>query len=49
MEQWRNFLRLRDGTLDFGKLTMHRVDLIMIDVERRMVRSRSASTTSSSS
>jgi len=32
VEQWRNFLRLRDGTLDFGKLTMHRVDLIMIDV-----------------
>src|SRR3984893_1694446 len=23
VEQWRNFLRLRDGTLDFGKLTMH--------------------------
>ena len=32
VEQWRNFLRLRDGTLDFGKLTMHRVDMIMIDV-----------------
>ena len=32
VEQWRNFLRLRDGTLDFGKLTMHHVDLIMIDI-----------------
>jgi hypothetical protein len=31
VEQWRNFLRLRDGALDFGKLTMHHVDLIMID------------------
>lgn len=30
-EQWRNFLRLRNGTLGFGKLTMHPVDLIMID------------------
>ena len=28
VEQWRNFLRLSDGTLDFGKLTMHHVDLI---------------------
>ncbi|HEY3938475.1 MAG TPA: hypothetical protein VGL97_13655 [Bryobacteraceae bacterium] len=32
VEQWRNFLRLRGGTLDFGKLSMHPVDLIMIDV-----------------
>jgi hypothetical protein len=32
IEQWRNFLRLRDGTIDFGKLTMHHVDLIMIDI-----------------
>ena len=32
VEQWRNFLRLRDGTIDFGKITMHNVDLIMIDV-----------------
>jgi hypothetical protein len=31
VEQWRNFLRLREGALDFGKLTMHHVDLIMID------------------
>ncbi len=34
VEQWRNFLRLRDGTIDFGKLTMHHVDLIMIDISK---------------
>jgi hypothetical protein len=33
-EQWRNFLRLRDGTIDFGKLTMRHVDLIMIDISK---------------
>jgi hypothetical protein len=32
VEQWRNFLRLEDGTIDFGKLTMHHVDLIMVDL-----------------
>ena len=32
IEQWRNFLRLEDGTIDFGKLTMHHVDLIMVDL-----------------
>jgi hypothetical protein len=32
VEQWRNFLRLSGGTLDFGKLTMHKVDLIMVDI-----------------
>ncbi len=32
VEQWRNFLRLKGGVLDFGKLTMHDVDLIMIDI-----------------
>jgi hypothetical protein len=32
VEQWRNFLRLSDGTIDFGKLTMHHVDLMMIDL-----------------
>jgi len=31
VEKWRNFLRLREGTLDLGKLTMRHVDLIMID------------------
>ena len=32
VEQWRNFLRLRDGAINFGKLTMHPVDLMMIDL-----------------
>jgi hypothetical protein len=32
VEQWRNFLRLNGGTLEFGKLTMNNVDLIMIDI-----------------
>jgi len=31
-EQWRNFLRLNGGTIDFGKLTMHHVDLTMVDL-----------------
>jgi hypothetical protein len=30
--QWRNFLQIRDGTIDFGKLTMRHVDLIMVDL-----------------
>lgn len=30
--QWRNFLRLKGGILAFGKLTMHNVDIAMIDV-----------------
>ena len=30
--QWRNFLQLDGGTIDFGKLTMRHVDLIMIDL-----------------
>lgn len=32
VEQWRNFLRLNNGTIDFGKLTMHQVDLVMVDL-----------------
>jgi hypothetical protein len=32
VEQWRNFLRLNDGTIDFGKLTMHHADLTMVDL-----------------
>jgi len=32
VQQWRNFFQLSDGTLDFGKLTMHHVDLIMVDL-----------------
>ena len=31
VEQWRNFLRLSGGSIDFGRLTMHQVDLIMVD------------------
>ena len=31
LAQWHNFLKLSGGTLDFGKLTMHNVDLTMID------------------
>lgn len=33
-QQWHNFLQLADGTLNFGKLTMHHVDLIMIDASK---------------
>ena len=32
VEQWRNSLRLSDGTIDFGKLTMHHVDITMVDL-----------------
>jgi hypothetical protein len=32
--RWHNFLRLSGGTLDFGKLTMHHVDLTMIDASQ---------------
>jgi hypothetical protein len=31
LAQWHNFLRLRGGSLDFGKLTMHQTDLTLID------------------
>ncbi len=34
VEQWRNFIRLREGAIDFGKLTMNHVDLIMIDISK---------------
>ena len=30
--KWRNFIQLNGGTIDFGKLTMHHVDLIMVDL-----------------
>ena len=33
-EEWRNFLQFRGGTIDFGKLTMHHVDLMMIDISK---------------
>ena|SRR5437762_12172351 len=32
VEQRRNVLKLTGGTLDFGKLTRHDVDLIMVDI-----------------
>ena len=31
LAQWHNFLRFRNGALNFGKLTMHNADLTMID------------------
>ena len=31
LAQWHNFLRLRDGTVSFGKLTMRDTDLTLID------------------
>jgi hypothetical protein len=34
VEKWRNYIRLRGGTVDFGKLTMHDTDLMMIDVSQ---------------
>jgi hypothetical protein len=33
-EEWHNFLALKGGSVDFGKLTMHNVDLIMIDASK---------------
>jgi len=32
VRQWRNFIELQGGSLEFGKLTMQHVDLVMIDV-----------------
>ena len=34
LAQWHNFLRLSGGAIDFGKLTMHNVDLTMIDISK---------------
>jgi hypothetical protein len=31
LAKWHNFLRFRNGALNFGKLTMHHADLTMID------------------
>ncbi len=31
LAQWHNFLRFEGGTVDFGKLTMHKSDLTLID------------------
>jgi hypothetical protein len=34
VELWRNFLSLKGGVIDFGKLTMRSVDLMMIDISK---------------
>ena len=34
VEQWRNFMQLQGGTIDFGKLTMRHVDLMMVDLSK---------------
>ncbi len=34
LAQWHNFLRFEGGSLTFGKLTMHPVDLTMIDASK---------------
>ena len=34
LAKWHNFLRLRNGSIDFGKLTMHHTDLTMIDASK---------------
>ena len=31
VKQWRNFMRLRGGVVNFGKLTMQHTDLLMVD------------------
>lgn len=33
-KQWQNFMRLRGGTVNFGKLTMHNTDLLMVDTSQ---------------
>jgi hypothetical protein len=32
--EWRNFISLRGGTVEFGKLTMHDADIAMIDISQ---------------
>ncbi|MGC2109441.1 MAG: hypothetical protein WA655_07980 [Candidatus Korobacteraceae bacterium] len=32
VKEWRNFIRLRGGTVNFGKLTMNYSDLFLIDI-----------------
>jgi len=34
VELWRNFFSLKGGTIDFGSLSMHPVDIMMIDISR---------------
>lgn len=31
---WHNFMRLRGGVINFGKLTMHNADLLMVDTSQ---------------
>jgi hypothetical protein len=33
-ELWRNFFSLNGGTIDFGKITMNTVDIVMIDISK---------------
>ncbi|HEY6991135.1 MAG TPA: hypothetical protein VH369_22250 [Bryobacteraceae bacterium] len=32
VQLWRNFFSLKNGTIDFGNLTMHPVNIIMVDI-----------------
>lgn len=34
VELWRNFFSLKGGTIDFGSLSMHPVNIIMIDISK---------------
>lgn len=34
VELWRNFVSLKGGNIDFGKLTMNDVDLLMVDISK---------------
>jgi hypothetical protein len=34
VKEWRNFIGLRGGTLEFGKLTMRNADIMMIDISK---------------
>jgi hypothetical protein len=34
VKEWRNFIRLRGGTVNFGKLTMSYADLFLIDISK---------------
>src|SRR5215469_10440939 len=39
---WRNFMRRRDGSLEFGKLAMQKVDPVTINCQRSWVQLRFA-------
>jgi hypothetical protein len=34
VDLWRNFFSLKGGTIDFGNITMHTVDIVMIDISK---------------